>query len=165
MLKINLGNNLALFFWATDEFLVKSEVMNFWTYIVIFIIFKWAGVLYFWAWHQNRSGILQGSTKYDYTELMNLIWPLLPNFDQSILLNSYTSREECSSKGGSQDGTCASGFGVCCTCESTMVKGIQEYKTDLVSLCSCFKLWRISFRKQHVHRTSKRYFSIFTLYP
>ena len=73
MLKINSGNNLALFFLASYEFLVKSEVMNFGTYLVIFIIFMWAGALVFWAWHQNRGGILQGSTKYDYTELQNLI--------------------------------------------------------------------------------------------
>ena len=37
----------------------------------------------FWVWHQNRSGILQVSTKSDYTELINLIWPLFPNFNQS----------------------------------------------------------------------------------
>ena len=90
MLKINLGSNLALFFWATGEVLVKSEVMNFWTYLVIFKIFMWAGVLYFRAWHQNRSGILQGSTKYDYNEGLNLIWPLLPNFDQSNVPKYYT---------------------------------------------------------------------------
>ena len=38
----------------------------------------------FWVWHQNRSGILQVSTKSDYTELRNLIWALFPNSTQSI---------------------------------------------------------------------------------
>ena len=28
-------------------------------------------------------------------------------------------REECSSRGGTSEGTCASGFGVCCTCKET----------------------------------------------
>ena len=27
-------------------------------------------------------------------------------------------REECSDKGGTNDGTCASGYGICCTCKS-----------------------------------------------
>ena len=85
VLQINSENNLAQYFWARNGFLVKSEVMNFWTYLVTLMIFKWAGVLYFEAWQQNRSGILQGSTKYDYTEVMNMIWQLLENFDQSIL--------------------------------------------------------------------------------
>ena len=26
-------------------------------------------------------------------------------------------REECSDKGGTNDGTCASGYGICCTCK------------------------------------------------
>ena len=69
MLKMNLELILALFSWVENRILAKSEVMNFGTYLVIFIIFMWAGALYFRAWHQNRSGILQGSTKYDYTEL------------------------------------------------------------------------------------------------
>ena len=32
--------------------------------------------------------------------------------------NSYSFyREECSTKGGASDGSCASGFGVCCVCK------------------------------------------------
>ena len=34
-----------------------------------------------------------------------------------ILLIVFFFSEECSSKGGTNDGTCASGFGVCCTCK------------------------------------------------
>ena len=30
-------------------------------------------------------------------------------------------REECSSKSGKNDGSCASGFGVCCTCKFFLV--------------------------------------------
>ena len=33
------------------------------------------------------------------------------------ILTSY-HREECSNKGGTSDGSCASGFGVCCICKS-----------------------------------------------
>ena len=28
-----------------------------------------------------------------------------------------SNREECSAKGGTNDGSCASGYGVCCTCK------------------------------------------------
>ena len=31
---------------------------------------------------------------------------------------SLFHREECSSKGGTSGGTCASGFGVCCYCKN-----------------------------------------------
>ena len=70
--------------------------MNFSTYLVQSKIFRWAGHVIFGAWHQNRGGILQVCTKSDYTELTNLIWPLLPNFTQSIpqsmlIINSYRS--------------------------------------------------------------------------
>jgi hypothetical protein len=34
-----------------------------------------------------------------------------------IYLLSYIFREECSNKGGSNDGSCAAGFGVCCVCK------------------------------------------------
>merc|ERR1712037_228624 len=33
----------------------------------------------------------------------------------------YTA-EECSTKGGTNDGTCASGFGVCCICKFIVIK-------------------------------------------
>ena len=34
-----------------------------------------------------------------------------------IKIGFQNFREECNSKGGKNDGSCASGFGVCCTCE------------------------------------------------
>ena len=34
-----------------------------------------------------------------------------------IIKDLYYSSEECSNKGGSNGGSCASGFGVCCTCK------------------------------------------------
>ena len=34
-----------------------------------------------------------------------------------IHLLSYIFREECTNKGGSNDGSCAAGFGVCCVCK------------------------------------------------
>ena len=85
MLKMNLELILALFSWVENRILAKSEVMNFLTFVVIIRFFRWAVHVIFWVWHQNRSGILQVSTKSDYTELINLIWPLFPNFIQSIV--------------------------------------------------------------------------------
>ena len=36
----------------------------------------------------------------------------------NVHVYSYvSSREECSNKGGTNAGSCASGFGVCCTCK------------------------------------------------
>ena len=40
-------------------------------------------------------------------------------FKCKILLNFS---EECSTKGGTNDGTCASGFGVCCICKFIVIK-------------------------------------------
>ena len=84
MLKMNLELILALFSWVENRILAKSEVMNFLTFVVIIRFFRWAVHVIFWVWHQNRSGILQVSTKSDYTELRNLIWALFPNSTQSI---------------------------------------------------------------------------------
>ena len=40
------------------------------------------------------------------------------NFWLELFQNQFqNSREECSTKGGTNDGTCASGFGVCCICK------------------------------------------------
>ena len=69
MTKLNSEINLGLLFWIPNRFLAKLEVMNFSTYLVVIRIFNWAGKVIFWAWHQNRSGMLQVDTKYDYTEL------------------------------------------------------------------------------------------------
>ena len=59
-------------------------MMNFLAYLVITLIFRWAGILIFGVWHLNRSGNLQVCTKSDYTEVKNFIWLLFLNFNQSI---------------------------------------------------------------------------------
>ena len=69
MTKLNPEVNLASLSWVPTRFLAKLEMMNFSTYLVVIRNFNWAGTVIFWAWHQNRSGILQVDTKYDYTEL------------------------------------------------------------------------------------------------
>ena len=38
-------------------------------------------------------------------------------------------REECSAKGGTNDGSCASGFGVCCVCELIFKLNIEGRET------------------------------------
>ena len=35
------------------------------------------------------------------------------------LKKAFISSEECSNRGGTSDGTCANGFGICCVCKST----------------------------------------------
>ena len=35
----------------------------------------------------------------------------------NFTLIMYQNREECNQRGGTEDGTCASGFGVCCICK------------------------------------------------
>ena len=42
----------------------------------------------------------------------------------------YIFREECSDKGGTNDGTCASGYGICCTCK--FLNNIKYYLSTLV---------------------------------
>ena len=88
MIKLNPEMNLASLFWVLNRFLAKSEVMNFSTYFVVIRNFNCAGTVIFWAWHQNRSGILQVDTNYDYTELTYCIGPLFRNFTQSKLYRS-----------------------------------------------------------------------------
>ena len=53
--------------------------------------------------------------------------------------------EECSSKNGQQDGSCAAGFGVCCVCKyetlqklGLLSKKLHNFKKNLISvLVSC----------------------------
>ena len=45
----------------------------------------------------------------------------------------YTS-EECSSRGGSSIGSCASGFGVCCTCKKLFLIYYRRLKKLVISL-------------------------------
>ena len=42
-----------------------------------------------------------------------LEWPSISRITESVIY----SREECSNKAGVNAGSCASGFGVCCTCK------------------------------------------------
>ena len=37
--------------------------------------------------------------------------------DAGTLNGTCYTKEECSSKGGTNDGSCASGYGVCCVCK------------------------------------------------
>ena len=37
--------------------------------------------------------------------------------DAGTLNGTCYTKEECSSKGGTNDGSCASGYGVCCLCK------------------------------------------------
>ena len=77
MTKLNPEVNLASLSWVPTRFLVKLEMMNFSTYFVVIRNFNWAGKVIFWAWHQNRSGILPVDTKYDYTDHFSQISPSL----------------------------------------------------------------------------------------
>ena len=47
--------------------------------------------------------------------------------------------EECSNKGGTNGGSCASGFGVCCTCKLQFIGYIQRVPTN-----KYFRLWNFS---------------------
>ena len=44
---------------------------------------------------------------YVYSFLMQFLYEM----------TTFSCREECTSKGGTNGGTCASGFGVCCICK------------------------------------------------
>ena len=45
-------------------------------------------------------------------------------------INVYYFSEECSNKGGTNGGSCASGFGVCCTCKLQFIGHIQRVPTN-----------------------------------
>ena len=45
----------------------------------------------------------------------SIIFPC--SISNELVPNVFFYREECSSKGGVNADTCASGFGVCCTCK------------------------------------------------
>ena len=50
--------------------------------------------------------------------------------------------EECSSRGGVQSGTCASGYGVCCTCEYIYYFTQKYIFHCIFNSFSSEKLWR-----------------------
>ena len=59
--------------------------------------------------------------KYHFNHLTNFLPSLILIFfhmfgEIQLLLHTFYHREECSTKGGASDGSCASGFGVCCVC-------------------------------------------------
>ena len=55
------------------------------------------------------------------------LFPLLPlpnilfYIHTNLTVIMYQNREECNQRGGTEDGTCASGFGVCCICKFSML--------------------------------------------
>ena len=56
-----------------------------------------------------------------------ILFSFVRYFRQSLepgikLKDLYYFREECSNKGGTNGGSCASGFGVCCTCKLNITK-------------------------------------------
>ena len=72
-----------------------------------------------------------GNTKITHQKVLIHHWELLVTSTLTWRLNSLPFlrktwvwffnhslffREECSNKGGTNDGSCASGYGVCCTC-------------------------------------------------
>ena len=54
---------------------------------------------------KNANIICEGSLGVTFVSIRSLV----------RFLSHY--REECSNKGGTNDGSCAAGFGVCCTCK------------------------------------------------
>ena len=57
--------------------------------------------------HTNKVGPLQDHS----------VKSLIQSFENVINNLPFSLREECSNKGGTEDGSCASGYGVCCTCK------------------------------------------------
>ena len=43
-------------------------------------------------------------------------------------------REECSDKGGTNDGSCAQGYGVCCTCEYLVISMYLNTSNGLIAV-------------------------------
>ena len=70
-----------------------------------------------------------------------ILFSFVRYFRQSLepgikLKDLYYFREECSNKGGTNGGSCASGFGVCCTCKLQFIGYIQRVPTN-----KYFRLW------------------------
>ena len=56
-------------------------------------------------------------TKTELVTLRKFLYFLQHYFNHYICLYLLVFSEECSSLGGTSDGSCASGFGVCCVCK------------------------------------------------
>lgn len=48
--------------------------------------------------------------------------------------SSFSFREECSNKGGTNDGSCASGYGVCCSCNFCLKQLMIKFTFSLFQL-------------------------------
>ena len=48
--------------------------------------------------------------------------------------SSFSFREECSNKGGTNDGSCASGYGVCCSCNFCLKHLMIKFTFSLFQL-------------------------------
>ncbi len=59
------------------------------------------------------------------------------------------STEECASRGGSSAGTCAGGYGVCCTCKF-IEKSISQWSGSIGRISSLHQLWWASIRELHL---------------
>lgn len=73
---------------------------------------------------------------------MNICWRFTNEPCESISGKNGTcfSPEECDSKDGTKDGSCASGYGVCCVCK---VDSTQTFWLDLISCSFSFQwLWQ-----------------------
>ena len=67
---------------------------------------------------KSKDNSLDNWLKTEHLGLEPRVVPLSEHMDprSSIYVTVILFREECSNKGGNNDGNCASGFGVCCTC-------------------------------------------------
>ena len=54
-------------------------------------------------------GLVTGKITLDFAKI---------NENQKIKTFRHSSAEECSSRSGSSGGSCANGYGVCCTCKT-----------------------------------------------
>ena len=61
------------------------------------------------SWYKARSFLYTSKRKFHHLKAIQLIW-------SSWVV--FLGRSECTNKGGTSSGSCASGFGVCCTCKS-----------------------------------------------
>ena len=96
--------------------------------------------------------------KFHFLKKSNVYQPF---HDVKPLLFVNDFREECSNKGGLNAGSCASGFGVCCTCKlmnnAVITQSFCKQFTVLVyipneflSVSSYSWMWRFKFRKLHI---------------
>lgn len=67
------------------------------------------------------------------------------------LIFFFVFRSECTNKGGTAAGSCASGFGVCCTCKFLLQKNFCSYISRINALiCTPFKISHPRLRQHHL---------------